>query len=112
MGSSVICDDVAISGRISARGEVELNGEMQGDVQCGTFVLGEAGHIHGDIKADDVIIRGHVHGNVHGGRVTLHASAHVNGEIVYRSLAMEEGATFDGSTRRADRPAELPRAAE
>jgi cytoskeletal protein CcmA (bactofilin family) len=37
-------------------------------------------------------------------RVTLQAQSHVEGEIFHQSLAIEQGAYFEGKSRRSDNP--------
>ena len=39
-----------------------------------------------------------------GGDVILKANTHVEGDIVHQSLAIEQGAYFEGKSRRSDDP--------
>jgi cytoskeletal protein CcmA (bactofilin family) len=43
-------------------------------------------------------------GSVRGLRVTLQAQSHVEGDIFHQSLAIEQGAYFEGKSRRSDDP--------
>ena len=49
-------------------------------------------------------MRGHIVGSVRGLRVTLQAQSHVEGDIFHQSLAIEQGAYFEGKSRRSDNP--------
>ena len=68
--------------------------------------------------AEEIVIRGHVSGTVRGKRVMLQASSQVEGDIYHNALSIEQGAMFEGKSRRtADDPragatlTETPRAA-
>jgi cytoskeletal protein CcmA (bactofilin family) len=50
------------------------------------------------------VVRGRVVGSVRGLRVTLQAQSHVEGDIFHQSLAIEQGAYFEGKSRRSDDP--------
>ena len=54
--------------------------------------------------AEDIVVRGRVVGSIRGLRVTLQSQAHVEGDIFHQSLAIEQGAYFEGKSRRSDDP--------
>ena len=58
----------------------------------------------GGVAAEDVVVRGHLAGTITGVRITLQAQCHVEGDIVHQSLAIEQGAYFEGKSRRSDNP--------
>ena len=58
----------------------------------------------GGVAAEDVVVRGHVVGSIRGLRITLQAQSHVEGDIFHQSLAIEQGAYFEGKSRRSDNP--------
>ena len=98
-------------GNVSSKGEIHLNGEVHGDVSCVALVLGESATLEGNVTAEDVVIRGRLIGSVRGLRVTLQAMSHVEGDIYHQSLALEQGAFFEGRSRRCDDPMGLGSAA-
>ena len=73
-------------------------------MSCVALVLGESAKLEGNVVADDVVIRGHLTGSVRALRVTLQSMAHVEGDIYHQSLAMEQGAFFEGRSHRSDDP--------
>ncbi|MEL6373066.1 MAG: polymer-forming cytoskeletal protein [Pseudomonadota bacterium] len=101
---SVIGSDLVIMGNLVSKGEVQVDGEVQGDLHCTHIVVGERARITGGVVADDVVVRGHVMGSIRGMRVTLQSSSHVEGDIYHQSLAIEQGAYFEGKSRRAEDP--------
>jgi len=104
MVPSVIGEDLTVEGNIISKGEVQLEGEIKGDVHCTSLVIGDKALVEGGVVAEDVIVRGRVVGSVRGHRVTLQSSSHVEGDIFHQSLAIEQGAYFEGKSRRSDDP--------
>ena len=63
-----------------------------------------ATRVTGGVAAEDVVVRGHIVGSIRGLRITLQAQSHVEGDIFAQSLAIEQGAYFEGKSRRSDNP--------
>jgi cytoskeletal protein CcmA (bactofilin family) len=101
---SIIGEDLTITGNVVSKGEIQIDGEVQGDVHCGSLLLGDKSQIIGGVVAEDVVVRGRIVGSVRGLRVTLQAQSHVEGDIYHQSLAIEQGAYFEGKSRRSDDP--------
>jgi cytoskeletal protein CcmA (bactofilin family) len=101
---SVIGNDLKITGqglKIIGRGVLQVDGEIEGDVQGVEVIVGEKGKVTGMVAAHNVIVRGNVSGVVCGKTVALQASSHVEGDVHHMSLAIEQGALFEGRSRRA-----------
>jgi cytoskeletal protein CcmA (bactofilin family) len=101
---SVIGNDLKIIGqglKIIGRGILQVDGEIEGDVQGAEVIVGEKGKVTGMVAGRDVIIRGWVSGVVCGKSVALQSSSHVEGDVHHMSLAIEQGALFEGRSRRA-----------
>lgn len=104
MVPSIIGEDLTVTGNVISKGEVQVDGEVQGDVHCASLIVGEKATITGGIVAEDVIVRGRVLGALRAQRVTLQSTSHVEGDIHHQSLAIEQGAFFEGKSRRSDNP--------
>ena len=103
-GDSTISEDLKIVGNVSSKGEIQLEGHVQGDVSCVALVLAESAKLEGNVIAEDVLIRGRLIGSVQALRVTLQSESHVEGDLTYQSLAIEQGAFFDGKSRPSENP--------
>jgi cytoskeletal protein CcmA (bactofilin family) len=99
---SVIGSDLTIAGNLICRGEVQVDGIVEGDIQGSNVVVGENATVTGGISADEVVIRGHVVGSVHSRRVMLQSTSQVEGDIFHQSLSIEQGAMFEGKSRRTN----------
>ena len=104
MVPSIIGEDLTINGNVNSKGEIQVDGDIQGDINCGSLLLGDKSHVSGNVVAEDVVVRGRVVGSIRGLRVTLQAQSHVEGDIFHQSLAIEQGAYFEGKSRRSDDP--------
>lgn len=110
MGSSVIGTDLAIIGEkitIISQNKLQIDGDIRGDVNGKQVVIGEDGSVIGTVSAESIEVRGGVRGAIRAISVTLHPSAQVEGDIFHQTLAISEGAMFDGRVRRPKDPNEL-----
>ena len=101
---SVIGNDLKIMGqglKIIGRGVLQVDGEIEGDVQAAEVIVGEKGQVTGMVAGRQVVVRGKVSGVICGKNVALQASSNVDGDIHHMSLLIEQGAMFDGRSRRA-----------
>lgn len=100
---SVIGSDLSIEGQsisIRCAGLLRINGSISADLHSRRLIVGQSGQVQGSINAEEVNIYGRVGGAINGGRVVLHSTAHVEGDIHSRSLSIEDGASFDGRSRK------------
>jgi cytoskeletal protein CcmA (bactofilin family) len=100
---SVIGNDLKIIGqglKIISQGTLQVDGEIEGDVGGSEVIIGEKGKVTGTVAAERVIVRGQISGVIRGVSVTLQSSSRVEGDIHHMSLAIEQGAEFDGRCRR------------
>jgi cytoskeletal protein CcmA (bactofilin family) len=98
-GGSTIGEDLTIIGNVTSKGELHIDGRIQGDVRCASVVLGENSEIEGNVTAEDVVIGGRLIGSARALRVMLQSTAHVEGDLLHKDLAMEQGAFFQGNSR-------------
>lgn len=107
---SVIGNDLTIEGQaitIRCQGSLRVNGNIQADLHSTKLTVGEEAVINGAIAAETVEVYGKVQGAILGSRVVLHASAIVEGDIHSQALSIDQGASFDGRSRKVKDPAEI-----
>ena len=107
---SVIGNDLKIIGqglKIISQGTLQVDGEIEGDVGGVEVIIGERGKVTGTVAADRVIVRGTISGVIRGSTVTLQSSSNVQGDVHHMSLAIEQGAMFEGRCRRPTDASEL-----
>src|SRR5262249_19101306 len=98
--TSIIANGVKITGSLEADGaEVQIDGEIEGNIRGGSLTIGDTGMVKGDIVSEAVLVNGRVEGSVRARKVQLARNAHVLGDIVHQSLSVEMGAVFEGQCR-------------
>ena len=60
--------------------------------------------IQGDVLAAEAVIRGHIKGDIRARKLQLCATCHVEGSILYQTLAIETGAFYEGGCRPSKDP--------
>ena len=101
---SIFAADISITGNILSAGEIQIEGKVEGDIKCTSLIIGESADVSGGVVAEDVVVRGKVNGSIRGLRVTLEATSEVEGDVYHKTLAIEQGAYFEGKSRRQDDP--------
>jgi len=108
-GPSIISADVKMVGKLVSQGELDINGQIDGDVRASALTVGETGAIKGEVIAESVVVRGTVEGRIRARKVQLCTGAKVRGDIFHASLAIEPNAIFEGAVKHAQDPmAEQP----
>ncbi|HZD25425.1 MAG TPA: polymer-forming cytoskeletal protein [Alphaproteobacteria bacterium] len=103
---SLISSDLKIVGNLKSDGEMQIDGNVEGDIDCGKLTIGEKATIKGEIVAGEVVVRGRVDGRIRGGSVQLARTARVIGDVLHETLSIEAGAFLEGHCqRREDTPA-------
>jgi cytoskeletal protein CcmA (bactofilin family) len=102
---SIISADLRISGDLVCSGDVQVDGWVDGDIQSRNIVIGEGATVHGSLQAETVRICGVVKGEIRADSVVLEKSAKVTGDVLHKSLAIEQGAFLEGMCKRLEAPA-------
>lgn len=105
---SILASDVVITGEIVTDGDVQVEGRLEGNISAMSVTVGEQGVIHGNIKAQTVLIRGKVLGKINSGSVELAETANVQADIAQDHLIIANGAFFDGKCSRRTKSATTP----
>ena len=109
-GTSVIGNDLTLLGEkitIISQNKLQVDGHVRGNVHGKQVLITEQGSVVGMVCAEKIEVRGAVRGSIRAVSVTLHSTAQVEGDIMHQTLAISEGAKFDGRVRRSNDTAEL-----
>ena len=99
---SSISSGLSIVGKIVGHGALTIFGHVEGELRASTVVIAEGAQMEGDVVAEELTIGGYVKGTIHANRVKLNSTAVVEGDIFHRTLAIEENARFEGTSRRQE----------
>ncbi len=96
--TSVLAEDMAISGKLTGESGLRIEGKFEGELDIkGLLVIGENAIVTcKELFASLVIISGQVHGTIHAKKVELRSTGKVWGDIEAESFTIEEGAFLHG----------------
>lgn len=121
--SSLVADNVEISGDLAFSDGLRVDGAINGNLsnkngKKGLLVLSEQGRIEGNVHVHDAVINGVIVGDLSVEHfLELQPKARITGDIRYRQLQMDCGASVSGTLtcvsdeKRSDKVVELPGAA-
>lgn len=101
---SIISNDVVMRGNVTSSGEVQFDGNLEGDIKASSLIIGDKASVRGEVVCETVIVRGRVEGGIRARSVSLASTAHILGDILHSSLQVESGAHFEGNCRHSDDP--------
>ncbi|KAA9008971.1 bactofilin family protein [Histidinibacterium aquaticum] len=102
--ASILSADLHVTGNLKTSGDIQIEGQVDGDIRAHLLTIGEGATVKGECIADDVVINGRIIGRVRGLKVRLTSTARVEGDIIHKTIAIESGAHFEGSVQRQDDP--------
>lgn len=102
--ASVLSSDLHVKGNLKTTGDINIEGQVDGDIRAHLLTVGQGATVRGELIADDVVIHGRIIGRVRGLKVRLTSTARVEGDIIHKTIAIESGAHFEGSVQRQDNP--------
>jgi cytoskeletal protein CcmA (bactofilin family) len=71
-------------------------------------VVAEGAEMVGEVVAEELTVSGQLKGTIHANRVRLNRTGVVEGDIFHRTLAIEENARFEGTSRRNENSIDTP----
>ena len=101
---SLLSSDLFIKGNLTTNGDIQIEGEVEGNIKANLLTIGKNAKIKGELNTDELIVNGHVSGTIRAKKVTLTSSAKVEGDIIHQNIAIETGAHFEGSIEKSDNP--------
>jgi cytoskeletal protein CcmA (bactofilin family) len=105
---------LVVKGEITGQDDLVIDGEVHGKIRLagGKLTIGPEGRVTADIEAPEIVVRGEVKGNIKArDRVQIAATGKVGGEIITKSIAIDEGAQVHGlrvNLEREERPQPRP----
>jgi cytoskeletal protein CcmA (bactofilin family) len=105
---SCIASGMSVVGNIECNGPAQVFGRIEGELRASDLLIGEGAQVEGSVIAQDVTVCGGVKGTIRAVRVRLRDGGTVHGDIFHQSLSIDENSLFEGLSRRAENPTNLP----
>ena len=97
---SIISADLNIEGNLVSSGEIQVDGNVHGDIRCKVLIGGIKGQVTGEVNAQTIRMHGAIKGMVRAKSVFLASTARMAGDVEHESLAIEPGAYMEGHCKR------------
>ena len=93
-------------GELTFEDMLRIDGRFDGTIRSeSALIVGEGAEISGEVHVSTITINGQVSGIVRASsRVEINGNARVKGEIHTPSLAIQDGAVFDGTVYMTEKP--------
>ena len=108
---SLLGKEIKILGKISSTGALQLDGVIEGEIKASKLVIEKSAKVVGSVTSEDLVIKGRIIGPVFGKKVRFGASARVEGDTFHETIAIEDGAYYEGSIRRHSNVSDTPKIA-
>lgn len=96
---SIISADLSINGNLDSKGDIQVDGTVEGDIVSNKLTVSSSAVVRGAIEAETVVIAGSVTGQIKARHVTLMKTARVIADVIQERLSIEPGAFFEGNCR-------------
>ncbi len=106
---SLLGKEIKIIGKISSKGALQLDGVLEGEIKASRLVIEKSAKVVGSVTSEDLVIKGRIIGPVFGKKVRFGSSARVEGDTFHETIAIEDGAYYEGSIRRHTIGSEIPK---
>jgi cytoskeletal protein CcmA (bactofilin family) len=104
VSATIIGVGLTIVGNVETKGDIQIEGEIQGDVHAVRITVDEGARTSGALIAEEVLVRGSVRGAIRANSVILQSTSRVEGDVFHKSLVIDLGAFFEGRSRRSQDP--------
>jgi cytoskeletal protein CcmA (bactofilin family) len=94
IGAGVV---VRLASPLHVPGNIELEGEIEGDVTCEGIHIGLKGRISGSLTAENADVEGEIVNHLTAETLTLRESSRAGGSVEYGSISIEAGAQIDAT---------------
>ena len=97
--TSVISKALKITGQLESTENIQIDGEIEGDVRGVHVKVGQNAKVKGSVYGDEVELSGTVDGKIEAKKVVLTSSAHMSGDVIHQDITIHSGAYIAGHCR-------------
>ena len=97
--ASVISKALKITGELESTEDIQIDGQIEGDVRGVGVKIGQNAKVKGTVYGDEVELAGTVEGRIESKKVILAGTARMTGDIWHQDIKIESGAYISGSLK-------------
>ncbi len=93
---SIISYGTKIKGNILGGDVIHIDGRLEGNIICEELIIGVKGQVIGQVKTKNLSIYGTLQGSAESDNIFIAGGAHLNGDAMHKTIAIEPGAYIEG----------------
>jgi cytoskeletal protein CcmA (bactofilin family) len=97
--ASVISKALKITGELESTEDIQIDGQIEGDVRGVGVKIGQNAKVKGTVYGDDVELAGTVEGKIEAKKVLIAGTARMTGDIWHQDIKVESGAYINGNLK-------------
>lgn len=97
--SSIIGQDMSITGDLSFKSKIQIDGRIQGNLTGTSLVVSETGRIVGNVRTESLVCYGQIIGDLTVGKLFLKKTGVINGRVETSDLSVESGGSLNGEIK-------------
>ena len=97
--ASVISKALKITGQLESTEDIQIDGQIEGDVRGVGVKIGQNARVKGTVYGDEVELAGTVEGKIESKKVILAGTARMTGDIWHQDIKIESGAYINGNLK-------------
>ena len=105
---SVISHEITITGSVTSSGNLIINGNVDGEINCESLEIGPSGVVTGTVKAGQCSLAGKLEGKLSARTVNILSTGDLNGRLSYGKLEIETGANIALKLRKTKQLSDIP----
>ena len=96
--TTLVGEGASFEGNITTS-SARIDGSFKGEAKLyGNLIVGEKGHISGDVSSPKVVVYGKIEGKVKANLLEIKETGNLEGDINVQTLTVESGGIFNGSS--------------
>lgn len=97
--ASVISKALKITGELESTEDIQIDGQIEGDVRGVGVKIGQNAKVKGTVYGDEVELAGSIEGKIEAKKVILTGTARMTGDVWHQDVKIESGAYINGSLK-------------
>jgi cytoskeletal protein CcmA (bactofilin family) len=97
--ASVISKALKITGELESTEDIQIDGQIEGDVRGVGVKIGQNARVKGTVYGDEVELAGSIEGKIEAKKVILTGTARMTGDVVHQDVKIESGAYINGNLK-------------
>jgi cytoskeletal protein CcmA (bactofilin family) len=94
---TIIGEETQFTGDIISSGEVQIDGEVIGDIHAVLLKIHSDASVKGNIVAEQIEHHGKITGSVQTSHIYMAKGSHIEGDVLHQNITIEAGAFINGA---------------